>query len=407
MTTATEAQPAAGISRGLVILLAVTCGAAVANLYYAQPLLHTLGHDFHVSSATTGLIVTLGQIGYVIGLALLVPLGDLLERRRLITVTLICSGLSLVLAAVSPTFVVFGAAMLLTGITAFVAQVVVPMSAHLAADHERGRVVGTVMSGLLIGILLSRTASGLIAEWFGWRVVFACGAAMMLAMCMVMRAKLPTVAPTSNERYGAALKSVLKLVAEEPVLRQRMLLGACGMACFSVLWTSVAFLLSGVHGSSYHYSNATIGLFGLAGVAGAAAAQAVGRAADRGHAKQAATISIVVLLLSWGLLALGAHSVVVLILAIMVLDFGVQGLQVSNQNAIYARRPEARSRITTAYMVAYFTGGVLFSAMTGAVYAADGWYAVCVLGAIPAAVALTAWTSIVLRSRRARPQRSN
>jgi predicted MFS family arabinose efflux permease len=381
----------------MVILLAATCGAAVANLYYAQPLLHTLGKQFHVSSGATGLLVTLSQIGYVIGLALLVPLGDLLERRKLITVTLLCSALSLVLAALSPTFLIFGAAMLITGIVAFVAQVVVPMSAHLAAENERGRVVGTVMSGLLIGILLSRTASGLIAQWFGWRTVFACGAVLMLAMATLLRARLPTVAPTSDHSYGRALKSVLTLIREEPVLRQRMLLGACGMACFSVLWTAIAFLLSGEHGSSYHYGNATIGLFGLAGVAGASAAQVVGRLVDRGRLKLATSISIVLLLCSWGILALGAHNVIVLIIAIMVLDLGVQGLQVSNQNAIYARRPEARSRITTAYMVAYFLGGVLFSAVTGAIYAADGWYAVCVLGAIPAVIALCAWALSALR----------
>jgi predicted MFS family arabinose efflux permease len=257
-------------------------------MYYSQPLLHTLGRAFHVSTGTSGLLVTISQIGYVLGLALLVPLGDLVERRALITNSMLCIAVAQAVACVAPGLAVFAGALLVVGVATFVAQVIVPMSSYLAAEHERGKVVGTVMSGLLLGVLASRTLSGLIAEAFGWRTVFGVAAVLMLTLALVLRRALPKVPPTSSLPYRAALRSIVTLVREEPVLRQRMLLGACSMGCFSVLWTSLAFLLSGVHGSQYHYSNAVIGLFGLAGIAGAGAAQLAGRSwlstwACRGH----------------------------------------------------------------------------------------------------------------------------
>jgi predicted MFS family arabinose efflux permease len=383
--------PPEGISRGLVLMLAGATGATVANMYYSQPLLHTLGRAFHVSTGTSGLLVTISQIGYVLGLALLVPLGDLVERRALITNSMLCIALAQAVACAAPGLDLFAGALLVVGVGTCAAQVIVPMSSHLAAEHERGKVVGTVMSGLLLGVLASRTLSGLIAEAFGWRTVFGVAAVLMLTLALVLRRALPKVQPTSSLSYGAALRSIVKLVREEPVLRQRMLLGACAMGCFSVLWTSLAFLLSGVHGSQYHYSNAVIGLFGLAGIAGACAAQLAGRLADRGHGLIVTTGTLAVMLASWGVLYLGKSSVVVLIVGIMALDLGVQGTQISNQAAIYNLHPDARSRITTPYMVAYFLGGTALSAVTGALYAADGWGAVCLLGAGTSLVSLAAW----------------
>ncbi len=391
-----EASPT-GISRRLVLLLAFTTGAAVANMYYAQPLLHTLGHAFGVGTATTGLLVTIGQIGYVAGLAFLVPLGDLVERRRLITVSLTCLAAGQAVSALAPDLAVFAIAVLLVGVATFVGQVIVPMSSQLAAAHERGKVVGTVMSGLLLGVLLSRTLSGLIAEVFGWRVVFGFAAVAMLLLAAVLHRTLPRVEPTSDLPYRAALRSILGLIRTEPVLRQRMVLGGCAFGAFSILWTSIAFLLSGVHGSHYHYGNATIGLFGLAGVAGACAAQVAGRLADRGHGAAATSAALLLTLASWPLLELGARSVVVLIIGIMVLDLGVQGTQISNQSAIYRLHPDARSRITTAYMSAYFLGGVLCSSVTGALYASSGWVAVCVLGGCVSLVGLVAWLATAAR----------
>jgi predicted MFS family arabinose efflux permease len=273
------------------------------------------------------------QVGYVIGLALLVPVGDLRERRGLISGTLIVTAAALGVAAAAPSFVVFAAALALVGLTSVVAQIIVPMSSSLSADHERGRVVGTVMSGLLIGILVARTVSGLVAAALGWRAVFALAAVAMLVLAATLRRLLPRVPATTTLSYGALLRSVLLLVRAEPVLRQRMLLGALLFGCFSALWTSIAFLLSA---APYHYGNAVIGLFGLAGLAGALAASVVGRLADRGHGSAASTAAVLVMLISWAVLAAGHTSVVLLIVGIVALDLGVQGLHISNQSAIYA-----------------------------------------------------------------------
>ncbi|HEY6523424.1 MAG TPA: MFS transporter [Solirubrobacteraceae bacterium] len=399
-----QADLGGGISRGLVLLLATACGTAAANLYYAQPLLHTLAGTFGVSNGTAGLLITISQLGYVVGLAVLVPLGDLHERRRLISATMLVTAAALVLSAVAPAFAVLGAALAVVGVTSVVAQIVVPMSSSLAAEHERGSVVGTVMSGLLIGILLARTVSGLIAAAFGWRVVYWFAAAAMVILAATLRRALPRVPPTTDLSYGDLLRSVVALVREEPVLRQRMMVGALTFGCFSTLWTSLAFLLSG---APYHYGNGVIGLFGLVGVVGAVAASGAGRLADRGHNARVTTATLLIMFASWGVLALGKTSVVALIAGIALLDLGVQGAHISNQSAIYALRPEARSRLTTAYMMAYFLGGAALSAVSSALYGADGWSGICVLGAVTALLALVGWivTEAAAR-RRAAPARA-
>jgi predicted MFS family arabinose efflux permease len=391
-----EAVLGGGISRGLVLLLAVSCGATVANLYYAQPLLNTLASVFSVSQGTAGLLITISQIGYVLGLALLVPSGDLQERRGLIAMALVLTAAGLVVMAVAPGYAVFAGALAVVGFTATAAQVIVPMSASLAVETERGRVVGTVMSGLLIGILLARTFSGLVAAAFGWRVVFWIAAAIMIALALTLRLRLPRVPPTTDMRYRGVLRSVLSLIADEPVLRLRMALGFFAFGCFSTLWTSLSFLLSA---PPFDYGNGVIGLFGLAGVAGAAAATGAGRLADRGHGRHATWFTAVVMVGSWPILYAGKTSAVWLIVGIAVLDLGVQGIHISNQSAIYALTPEARSRLTTAYMVSYFLGGAALSAISSAVYASDGWDGVCVVGAATGLAALALWAAAELRSR--------
>ncbi len=395
-----DPESSAGIGHRLVLLLAIACGAAAANLYYAQPLLQTLGRALGVSNGTAGLLITVTQIGYVLGLSLLVPLGDLLERRRMITVTLALTAVALVAAALAPSFAVFAAAIGVAGVTSAIAQVIVPMSSSLAREHERGQVVGTVMSGLLIGILVARTVSGLLAAALGWRAVFWVAAGAMLVLAAVLHRVLSEVPPTTEMSYGGLLRSVLTLVRREPVLRLRMVLGALGFGCFSALWTSLAFLLAG---PPYSYGNAVIGLFGLAGLAGAGAATVVGRLADRGHGARATTIGGVLLLASWGVLDLGRTSVVALLAGIVLLDLGVQGAHISNQSAIYTLRPEARSRLTTAYMVACFLGGAALSALSSSLYASSGWGAVCVLGAVSSGLLLAGWlASLVLSCVRTR-----
>ena len=361
-------------------------------------MLHTLGHVFRVPNATAGLLVTVTQVGYVLGLAFLVPIGDLRERRSLISGTLVVTAAALAVAAAAQSFVVFSAAILIVGVTAVMAQIIVPMSSALAAERERGRVVGTVMSGLLIGILAARTLSGLIAGAFGWRAVFAIGSCAMLALAAILRRALPRVPPTTDIGYFGVLRSVFVLIGEEPVLRQRMALGGLAFGCLSVLWTSLAFLLSG---APYHYGNSAIGLFGLVGIAGATTASVAGRLADRGRGSQTVTGAILILVISWGALALGKSSIVALIIGIAALDLGVQGVHIANQHEIYALRPEARSRLTTAYMVSYFLGAAILSAVTSSLYASSGWSAVCVLGAATATLTLVVWaaSSAGMRSR--------
>jgi predicted MFS family arabinose efflux permease len=373
-----------------VLLLAIAVGAAVANIYYVQPLLNLVADTFGVSEAAAGLLVTCSQAGYLAGLALLVPLGDLRERRRLVTTMLVGAGIALAACAAAPSFGVLAGALIVAGALSAVAQIIVPLAATLAAPHERGQVVGSVMSGLLIGILGARIVSGVAAELGGVRLIFALAAGLMLAMALLLRRALPHLPPVEHLSYRSALGSVRELIATEPVLRQRMMLGALQMAGFTMLWTAVAFLLGG---PPYHYGVAVIGLFGLAGVAGALVAPVAGRLADRGRGRVALSAFLTAILASWALLAAGASSLVALVAGIVLLDLGVQGAQISNQSTIYALRPEARSRLTTAYMVSLFLGGVIGSLLAAGVYGASGWGATCALGAALAATALAVWAA--------------
>jgi predicted MFS family arabinose efflux permease len=370
--------PPERLSRGLVALLALACGAAVANLYYIQPLLTVVGRSLHVSDGAAGLLVTCTQVGYVVGLAFLVPIGDIVERRRMISTILLGTAAAAAACAAAPSFGLFAAAMIALGALSVVAQVIVPLASTLAPPHERGQVVGTVMSGLLIGILMARTLSGVVAALGGWRLVYALAAGAMLVLSVTLQRALPIVVATERSGYRAVLRSTVALIGQEPVLRQRMALGALQFAVFSTLWTTIAFLLGS---SPYHYGTAVIGLFGLAGAAGALVAPLAGRLGDRGHGRLGMAVFLTLALSSWGLLAIGRSSLLALLAGIVVLDMGVQGAQISNQTAIYRLAAHARSRLTTAYMVSVFLGGVVGSTLSAAVYTSYGWTATCGLGA--------------------------
>src|SRR4051794_16291120 len=381
MSTQAETGAPTHLGRPTVLLLAVVCGAAVANIYYAQPLLPVVAQAFGVDEGRAGLLVTASQIGYAVALAFLVPVGDVLERRRLVSVLLAVTGVLLLGAAAAPTFGVLLAAVAIVAVTSAVAQIVVPMAASLASDERRGSVVGTVMSGLLVGILLARTVAGLVAEIGGWRLVFVLAAAVMVVLGGAVRLALPRVPTSSEASYPNLLQSVGTIVREDPLVRRRMVLGGVGFGCFTILWTALSFLLAA---PPYSYGSGVIGLFGLAGLAGAMAAVYAGRFADRGHGRRVVTIGLGLLLVSWGLLALGGTSLVALLAGIVVLDLAQQLLQISHQHAIYRRRPEARSRVTSAFLVSAFVGGAIASALTSALYAVVGWAGVCALGAVVA-----------------------
>jgi predicted MFS family arabinose efflux permease len=378
ITTTTDAPSTkTALGRGVVLLLATACGLSVANLYYAQPILHSLAGVFHVTPQVAGLVVTASQIGYAAGLLLVVPLGDLLARRRIVPAMLLLAALALGACAAAGSISVLVAASAIVGTTSVSAQLLVPFAASLAGPQERGRVVGTVMGGLLTGILLARTVSGLIAQATSWRVVYAAAALVMVVSAAVLRRQLPLERERPAMRYSALLRSTLATITGEALLRRRAVLGALGFAAFSVFWTTVAFLLSA---GPFHYGTRVIGLFGLVGAAGALCANLAGRVADRG-AVRAATLSFAALMaVSFAVLWLGRTSLVALIAGIVLLDIGVQGLHVTNQSVIYALAPEQRSRINSAYMLIYFAGGAFGSSAGTRVYAAGGWGGVCILG---------------------------
>lgn len=392
------------LSRVTVLLLAVVCGAAVANIYYAQPLLPVLSRSLGVSQGTGGLVVTVSQIGYALSLALLVPLGDVLERRRLVTVLLGLSAVAVLGAAASPSLGLLLVAIAVVGATSAVAQIVVPMAASLAPDHQRGSVVGTVMSGLLIGIMIARTVAGLLAQIGDWHLVFVFAAVLMAALAVVLRVVLPPVPPTENATYPQLLRSTLALVRTESLLRRRMAMAAVGMGCFTVLWTASSFLLAG---APYNYGPAVIGLFGLAGVAGAAAAGMAGRLADRGRGRQVTTGGLILLAGSWPVLAVagvgGPGGLIALTVGIVVLNLAQQALLISHQSAIYRRAPHARSRVTTALMVSAFAGATVASALTTALYPLVGWPGVCGLGLVIALAGAGIWVLELVHPSAAEP----
>ena len=398
MSSSTADSPT-GISTGFTLLLAVACGASAANLYYAQPLLSTIAKAFGTGSGQAGLIVTLSQVGYALGLVFLVPAGDLVARRRLVPLALVLTAAGLALSAAAPSLGVLTALSLVVGVGSVAAQILVPLAASLADEDTRGRVVGTVMSGLLLGILLARTVSGLVAGISSWRVVYAAAAGLVLVVAAVLARQLPPERARPRLSYRGVLASTVTLFRSEPVLRRRAALGAMAFAAFSIFWTTIAFLLSG---APYHYSDTVIGLFGLVGAAGALCANVAGSLADRGWTVQATLAFAAALLASFVPIYLGRRSLLWLIVGIVVLDVGVQGMQVTNQSLIYRLAPGARSRVTSAYMVCYFAGGAVGSAVAGSIYDAAGWAGVCMLGAAVGLVALLLGAFDALRPAAAR-----
>ena len=392
--TVTDAAPSgdpAGITRTLVLLFAVTCGVSVSSLYVLQPVLEDIRQDFDVSTSTAALVVTAAQLGYAMGLLFLVPLGDLLNRKLLAPSMMVASAIALLLSGLAPGLGTLFVASILVGICAATAQIVIPWSSSLALPSDRGRVVGMVMSGLLLGILLARVVSGLIAEFGGWRSVLFTGSALMIVLAGVVYISVPPDAPRPRQPYGRLLISVARIVRAERMLRQRMLLGFLTMFGFSAMWTSIAFLLSGSRDEHFSYSEAAIGLFGLAGVAGAAAAPLFGKLADRGHLRMATTAAWIITIIGWLSLAWPGTPLAALLIGLVVFDFGVQASQLANQSAIYSLAPEERSRVTTAYMVTYFTGAVAGSVSSGYAYGAGGWIAVCLSGIGVAVAGLIVW----------------
>lgn len=379
---------AQGLSPALIALMSVATGLAVASNYYAQPLLDTIARAFSLSVNQAGFIVTAAQLGYAAGLLLLVPLGDMFERRRLIVfMTLLAAG-GMLITATSQTLPMMILGTALTGLFSVVAQILVPLAAHLAEPAKRGKVVGTIMSGLLLGILLARTVAGLLASLGGWRTVYWVASVLMVIMAVALWRGLPTVKQENHLNYPQLLGSVFSLFIKDSLLRTRAMLGCLTFANFSILWTSMAFLLAS---PPFNFSEGVIGLFGLAGAAGALGARPAGGFADKGKAHLTTTVGLVLLLLSWIATALGQYSVIALIIGILVLDLTVQGVHITNQTVIYRMMPEARNRLTAGYMTSYFIGGAAGSLISASAYQHAGWNGVCAAGAIMALLNLVVW----------------
>jgi predicted MFS family arabinose efflux permease len=386
------------LKRRTVLLMAGGCGLAVANNYYHQPLLPQMANGVHAPETWAGYLPALNQAGFGLGLLLFVPLGDLFERRRLVSISLGAAAAMLVLVAVAPNFSLLAAAIFALGLVGVAVQLLIPFAAHLAPPDDRGRVVGTVMGGMLAGVLLSRTVSGVVGQSLGWRAMYWIAAAVTVGMLLTLLAALPKSQPSARLSYPALLRSMVGLVWEEPVLRQSCVFGAATFGAFSAFWATLAFHLAG---PPFGYGSEVAGLFGLIGVVGVAAAPFVGRAGDRGSLRRTVGLGIGVTALSFVLFGLGGDVLWVLVAGVVLLDLGVQVVHVSNQTRNYALRPDARSRLNTVYMIAYFVGGMAGSSLGATGWAVAGWPGVCSVGVLLPILAFGAFLpSCISRTRR-------
>jgi len=378
------------MSRYVILLFAAACGMSVANIYFAQPLLDQLSVEFGIEHSIIGIVITITQIFYGLGLLLLVPLGDLLNQRRLIIGQMLLSMIALVIVGTAPTSTVLFVGMALVGLLAVVTQTLVALAATMAAPTERGRVVGIVTSGIVIGILLARSIAGIVTDLAGWRAVYLVSAALLLfIVCMFARVLPHMEREVKSLSYPQLLGSVITLFVQERMLRIRSVLALLIFADFSILWTSLVLPLSA---PPLSLSHSAIGAFGLAGVAGALAAARAGKLADRGYGQRTTGFSLVLLLLSWLFIRYTEQSLFALMIGIVLLDLAVQAVHVTNQTMILPLRAEARSRLTAGYMVFYSIGSASGSIASTHVYAHYGWGGVCLLGASVSAAALLFWT---------------
>jgi len=384
--------PEKTISPLLTFMFAAACGLVAANLYYGQPLAGPISQSLGFSPAATGLIVTLTQIGYGLGLLLIVPLGDLLENRKLVLTLVALSAIALIGAAFAASPSLFLLASLCIGLASVAVQVLVPFAAHMAPDASRGAVVGNVMSGLLVGIMLARPAASFLSELLSWHAVYIISAGVMIGLIVILRLVLPTRVPHTKLHYGQLLSSMGHLALRTPVLQRRALYQACMFGAFSLFWTTTPLLLAS---PAFSLTQNGIALFALAGAAGAVASPIAGRVADRGWTKLATTFALMLAIVAFlighfsdsgSLLAL-----ITLTLSGIMLDFGVQTNLVLGQRAIFALSAEHRSRLNGLYMATFFAGGALGSALGGWAYATGGWSMASWIGVAFPIIALLAF----------------
>ncbi|WP_218056607.1 MFS transporter [Gilliamella sp. wkB112] len=372
--------------------MAFAIGVTIASNYYAQPLLHSITADLHIAIEHAGSIIMTAQFSYAVGLLFITPLGDKVERKQLILILMVLTTCGLIVSALSQNLWMLIIGTAITGLFSAVAQVLIPFAATLAKPEHRGKIVGTLMSGMLLGILLGRSFAGAISSIADWHDVYWIATVIMSIVTLLLGLSLPSYRNKANINYWQLMFSIGSLYRQERTLRIRSVLAIISFAIFSLLWTPLAFLLSD---PPYHYSDFIIGLFGFAGAAGAMGSPIVGRLSDKGKGVIATSIGLTLLLVSWLPLSLAHYSIIALVLGVILLDFAVQVTHVSNMNAIYQIRPEARSRMNTGYMVSYFIGGMLGSVTSTYLYSHYGWFAIIVSGIMLALIGIIAWSHYI------------
>ncbi|MDX6181955.1 MFS transporter [Flavobacterium sp. Fl-77] len=375
--------------------MAACTGLIVANLYYCQPLIVLIANEFKIPEANAGTITYLTQAGYAIGLFFMVPLGDKIERKKQILMTTLASVIALIIAATAKSFFILQIASLLIGITSIVPQLILPLAASLTSQEQRGKVIGTIMSGLLVGILLSRTLSGFIGQVLGWRSMFWIAAGICLLIFFAIQKKLPVNKPQFSGTYGQLIQSLFTLIKTQPVLREATLINVFCFAQFGAFWTTMVLLLSG---APFNFNSATIGLFGIVGASGALAAPLVGKMGDKGNPRVAVGYGCLLMLISFIIFYFSIESVIGVIIGIVFIDIGIQGVHISNQTRVYSLVPEARNRLNTVFMSFSFLGTAAGSAYGLLLWKIGQWHAVAIGCAVLAILALIVY-SVTFKSK--------
>ena len=378
--------------------MAVATGLIVANLYYCQPLIVLIANEFNIPNADAGTITYLTQAGYAIGLFFMVPLGDKIERKSQILITTFASVITLIIAATAQSFLILEIASLLIGITSIVPQLILPLAASLCEPEQRGKVVGTIMSGLLVGILLSRTLSGFIGEILGWRAMFWIASGLCLLLFFIIKKQFPYNKPDFKGSYGQLISSLFSLIKEQPLLREATLINVFCFAQFGAFWTTMVLLLSA---EPFSFNSATIGLFGIVGASGALAAPLVGKLGDKGGSRIAVGYGCAFIALSFLIFYFSGESVIGIIIGIVLIDIGLQGVHISNQTRVYSILPEARNRMNTVFMSFSFLGTAAGSAYGLFLWELGGWHVVTLGCLFLSALAFTVYGMTYKSKRKA------
>jgi predicted MFS family arabinose efflux permease len=387
--TTTATQP--HLSRPLLVTMSVASGVAVANIYYNQPLLAEMARTMDVNSHEAGYVATATQLGYALGMPLFIPMAEFIQRRKLVSGLFIAVAAALLLCAAAQNLWWLVISSFLVGLTAVSAQILIPFAADLSSAGEQGRTIGTMLSGVLLGILLARTVSGTVAQHLGWRTMYCLAAALVLIVAFILAVRLPHVDKSSHTTYGETMRAIWNILLQSAKLKQVCFVAGMFFAAFSAFWTTLIFLLER---PPYHYGSQTAGLFGLIGAVGAAVAPLAGKVSDERSPRFVVQIAVGVVLFAFVLFWFASHSLVALIAGVIVLDAGIQAAQVANQSRVLSLAPRARNRVNTVYMIGYFSGGAIGSLAGSWAWAGWKWPGVCAVG-----IAFMILAAIALASR--------